>query len=675
MFATFNPNMDARSKNGSGAASQAPTRHKRNVAARACDRCRANRIKCDEDQPCKQCRVRGLDCCKGRPRPNPGRHSRDLSPSRPGEGQQRAQELPAASMPTPPDSIEASAAMQKPSEQQTKRHWLGFWTPNTNMGEPQYYGPTALKFFIHRVGSHLESNINQPQLSEALQAILPLDQQPAPNSQFQTDEPLTRREEQALLNLFWQSYHSIFPILDEDELRDHYNSLWPASGSSPVEQARRSSALVDIILSLCMQYSSAATGSGASLYERCQRRLRNDVSGPSISALQCHIYSAIYLINTSSFTLAHAALSVAVHIAFALGINHEPPGWVPDSRRRLRRRLWSSLFRLDSLFSLTLGRLHLIRNSDSTLEFFENDHQETTAKITTAPIYEDITWESYHGQTLSLFASIRDISASFHSKCNDIMATNSLTSIYSNPKLLETCASHLRQNVVSLQAWVNAVPSPLRLHRKDSGDTFSAGRSQVEFDALAPLWLQRQRVLLELLYHNTLQCLYRTFIRFPSLDGGPESFGPTLTTTSDSNAVSALNHAIAAIHIIHQTLTETDLFNTWHRAYQYQWEATATIIGFTLARPLCPFTISAKKAINTSILSFDIFASNGIAAAANAAQITRDLSTNAIGNMQNSESPSQDPNSTSFTPQTARQMATEPSQSGYIFESWTAISA
>jgi hypothetical protein len=531
-----------------------------------------------------------------------------------------------------------------------KRHWLGFWTSNSYTGgEPLYYGPTAFNFFVHRVCSHLESTINQPQLGEVLRAGLHHHQSPKPSTQFQAEEPLTRHGEQALLNLFWQSYHSIFPILDEDELRNHYNSLWPVSFS--VEQARRPSALVDIILALCMQYSAAGAGSGATLYEGCQTRLISDGTGPSISALQCYIYQTIYLINTASFIKAHTALSIAVQIAYALGVHHEAPTWMQDSQRYLRRRLWSVLFQLDTTLALTLGRPNLIRPSDSTLDLVETD-EAMAATSSTAAVYEGITWEKYHVHAVKMCLLIRDISVSFEQICTKVMTMNSYASIYANPALLETCASSLRQSIVSLQTWVDSVPPLLRLRRKDAGAVFSARRSQIDFDTLAPLWLQRQRVLLELFYHDTLQCLYRTFIRYPSSDGGPELLGPNITTISDSNAVSALNHAIATIHMVHQTLTETDLFNTWHRAYHYLWEATVTVIGFTLARPLCPFTISAKKAIEAAIMSFDIFASNGMTTAPKAARVIRELSATAIGGSQASDTPTQD--QTFTTPQIAR---------------------
>jgi hypothetical protein len=66
MFATFTSSMDARNKDAD-TTPVPPTRTRRNVAARACDRCRLSRIKCDDGQPCKSCRSKGVDCSKGKP--------------------------------------------------------------------------------------------------------------------------------------------------------------------------------------------------------------------------------------------------------------------------------------------------------------------------------------------------------------------------------------------------------------------------------------------------------------------------------------------------------------------------------------------------------------------------------------------------------------------------------
>lgn len=45
---------------------QTPTPKRRKVA-RACDACRLNRIKCNDEQPCRNCRERGAKCTNSMP--------------------------------------------------------------------------------------------------------------------------------------------------------------------------------------------------------------------------------------------------------------------------------------------------------------------------------------------------------------------------------------------------------------------------------------------------------------------------------------------------------------------------------------------------------------------------------------------------------------------------------
>ncbi|KAF2814511.1 uncharacterized protein BDZ99DRAFT_407756 [Mytilinidion resinicola] len=644
MFATFTSSMDARSKSQTNGAPTS-SRPKRHVAARACDRCRANRIKCDDGQPCKHCRVKDVECCKGRPGEHPDR-------SRVNEleaqlQQKSAQTSPAASsataaLPSPPDSEDTtSPGSQQSLDRRSTNSWVGFWKTDPNTKQAQYYGPTSFNFFLYRLGGYLTSSCNQPQLAEAMQAIT------TPSSHSTADSgtaaALSRPQEEGLLDMFWQSYHSMFPVLDEAEFRSHYNALWFSQASSPVETSRQPSALVDIILALCIQFSTAALASsvpatevdsgnatqlGRWLYDRSQNLVRSEQDGPSISTLQVHIYSIIFLINCSLLPQAHGVLSAAVHVACALGLHHELPEDLPASQRSLLRRLWLMLFYLDSKCSLDLGRPFLIPwpGPGGTTEPWENDQHAVALVDTSNTNYEGINWLTCHNQYVKLMGVIRSISVSFSAKCDELLAAQPTPSLYSNPSVLEASASSLRQSLALLRPWISGVPTALKFSRKDGGEAFSATRYQVQFDAFAPIWLQRQRLLLELLYHNALLCLYRTFIKYPTPNAGPESLGPSITTLSVGNAVSALNHGIATIYIIDQAMIETDLLTSWHRAYQFLWEASVIVVGFTFARPLCPHTASARTAISTAIRAFGVFAAHGIAPANTAARILRELS-------------------------------------------------
>jgi hypothetical protein len=100
------------------------------------------------------------------------------------------------------------------------------------------------------------------------------------------------------------------------------------------------------------------------------------------------------------------------------------------------------------------------------------------------------------------------------------------------------------------------------------------------------------------------------------------------TPLADGNAISCLNHAMATTYIVHQVLVGTDILNSWYEAYQFQWNATLSMIGFSFAYPVCPPAPSARKTINSAIAVFDILGNN-FAVAASAADVTRDLAAKA----------------------------------------------
>jgi len=234
-----------------------------------------------------------------------------------------------------------------------------------------------------------------------------------------------------------------------------------------------------------------------------------------------------------------------------------------------------------------------------------------------ASSFEDITWLSYHVLSVKLILAARAVQVAFEKKCAQVLNASDEESFHSNPRNLDILAGFLLQSLQCLRTWVQNIPDVLKTERRDGGKPFSTDRSALQVDLEAPQWLQRQRVLLELGYHNLTMNLYRPFITFAK----PLS---SSTPLADGNSISCLNHAIASTNIILQILKGTDILNAWHEAYQFQWNATLTIVGFIFANPVCPPTPTARKTINSAIDVFDIFRNN-FAIAASATNVTRDL--------------------------------------------------
>ena len=532
-----------------------------------------------------------------------------------------------------------------------QRLWEGLWTTGSQAHQTQFSGPSSSSFFLARLSSHIGLTLQLPQLDDHIQPNAASNVFASPTSSRKNDseeypmasedyiacENLSKGQEEYFLGLFWQSYHCTTPIIDEAEFTEHYESLWVTSSGA----TRKPSPLVDIVLALCMQYGMAfiprndaaqafkadidsddSTIAGREFYRRCQMLLSSKLETPSIVTVQCHIFSAIYLRDASYVNMAHNTLAIAIRTAHTIGLHLEPPDSFPRAQKEARRRLWWMVYVLESKACMALGRPWSAQISQVNCILPTDDREiAQLAGPSFASFAEDITWLSYHVHCIRLVSAARAVQAAFESKCAHVLSASNEKSFYGNFKNLETLAGFLSQSLQCIRIWVQNVPEALKTKRRAGGEPFSIDRSPLELDLVAPLWLQRQRLLLELLYHNLIMNLYRPFICFSKSPGSS-------TPLADGNSISCLNHAIASTNIILQILKETDILNGWHEAYQFQWNATLSMVGFIFAKPICHSTPTARKTIDSAIAIFDIFRNN-FAVAASATHVTRDLAAKA----------------------------------------------
>ena len=446
---------------------------------------------------------------------------------------------------------------------------------------------------------------------------------------------LTGTQEDYFLGLFWQSYHCTLQIIDEVEFREHYKSLWVTCGIT-----RKPSALVDIVLALCMQYgvafvprgntatepkldvdSSDATIAGRWLYRRSQKLLTCELESPSITTLQCYIFSVYYLCSASFQNMAHSTLALAIRTAHILGLHLEPPADMPRNQRELRKRLWWTLYTIESTTCMKLGRPWSAQISQVSCSLPTDDQELALLSGSSFASGQNVTWLTYSLQNTKLVLAVRVIYIAFFDKCADILGAKDGTTFYSDPQTLEDCAEFLLSSMKCVQIWLHNLPTALKTKRKRPGEPFSTDRSPLEMELFAPVWLQRQRLLLELSYHNLVMNLNRPFISFFTECS-------SCLPLAKGSAISCVDHAMAITHITHQMLTETDLLSGWHEAFQWQWNATLSMTGFILAYPLDPCTPLIRKAIDIAIAIFQKLGNN-FAVAASAAIVARDLTAKA----------------------------------------------
>jgi hypothetical protein len=565
--------------------------------------------------------------------------------------EERSREAPAIDHPHP--YLLASSSLSPPELRDASEYgdpsrinvWGGVRMSTARSPHQTWYGPSSLFYFIGRINNFLSGTLQQPHSADHMlldsssrrlhePTATPEDGPSHDHPRNPTEHPapkatyLSPTQEEYFLDLFWQSYHTaLFPILDEAAFKEHYRSLWTASGNT-----RKPSALVDIVVAMCMQYGmsmlpavkqqvfeddSDAAIAGRWHYRRSQTLLARELESPTVSTLQCHLLCCIYLCCGSFQNMADSACGLAVRAAYMLGLHLDPPPTMPQREREMRKRLWWALYVLDSKIGMKLGRPFLLPHLSSATPALPGDHLEAALQSGSnfAPLGDNVTWLSFNLQQSKLFQAARTVHTAFYDRTPNVEDGRTL---WDDQQALASYAEFIGPYMRRLDAWAAGVPLALRTKRQKPGVPFSTDGSALEIEQFAPVWLQRQRLLLEIMYHHLSANLYRPFI----------SFGPApRSTAAEEAAAKCARHAVAVTKITHQVLSTTAILAGWHEAFQLQWNAAITLVGFVLSRLHDGgggAAAEAREAVDLSVAVFDVF-SNSFGVATSAAKIMRDL--------------------------------------------------
>lgn len=111
--------------------------------------------------------------------------------------------------PTPPETQDSHSVIFE-SSPRPQWHWPGVQVPDPRTSYPRYYGPSSLNYFIQRMSVYLCETCQQLQLADALQLCnnhrVAVTMGAAFQKDLRAEENITRRQEEYLLGLFWQSY-------------------------------------------------------------------------------------------------------------------------------------------------------------------------------------------------------------------------------------------------------------------------------------------------------------------------------------------------------------------------------------------------------------------------------------------------------------------------------------
>ncbi|KAI0477311.1 hypothetical protein GGR56DRAFT_636741 [Xylariaceae sp. FL0804] len=649
---------------------EAPLRPKRQQVARACDSCRMHRIKCDNNVPCRNCINRGEQCINKSPSerrtlPQAYReidrlkhHVRELEAQLERERSLTKSSVPVSSpnsILTPSSSSPESVSGSEPNAPDLRgipmRVWEGVYTSTGQSPQKAWYGPSSLFYYISRMDKYLAFVFQQLHPDDHIQLQSATRSFPGTSSapedverrsyhkdapqQLSTDSLLTPAQEGFFLDQFWQSYHASMVLLNQKEFKDHYKSLLIQPGKH-----RKPSALIDIVIAVSMQIGMAGNQrttngvvagidlgkddpsiAGRFYYRRCQRLLHNEQESPTICTVQCYLLSALYLCCASFQNMAQTALSMAVRLAHVIGLHNEPSDQLPLEKREQRKRLWWSLYAFESKVCMKLGRPFYADLSSTTCGFPADDNYTANmAGSGFAPV-DNINWLTYTLHNTNLILVARAVHTRLYERYSDYYSGVKGRVIYDDPAALERYAEFHASNVQPIHAWVQSVPDALRTKRMGEGIPLSTDSFPLIIEKAAPLWLRRQRLLLELLYHSLCTNLYRPFISFPSAYSVPVTETPLIF----ANATAAVRHGIVLTSIMHQVLVESEvLLIGWHEPFQWQWNAALTMAGYLFAYPDSEYTALIRASIDLSITVFEVVG-RGYRVANSAATVMRDL--------------------------------------------------
>ncbi|KAG9736905.1 hypothetical protein KCU73_g10132, partial [Aureobasidium melanogenum] len=135
---------------------------------------------------------------------------------------------------------------------QTSAARAATWVVDEGTGCPRYCNYSSSASVIHRCYKYLSSALGEPALHDPFSLGSAASTIGIANEGAYSDLiSMTRLQEEHYLNLFWQSYHILLPVLHFEAFTRDYNSLWTLDDS-----VRGDSALVDVVLALCAQYGS-----------------------------------------------------------------------------------------------------------------------------------------------------------------------------------------------------------------------------------------------------------------------------------------------------------------------------------------------------------------------------------------------------------------------------------
>ncbi|KAI4792185.1 hypothetical protein E4T45_12784, partial [Aureobasidium sp. EXF-8846] len=335
-------------------------------AVRACNTCRARKVKCDGKLPCSRCSDSHVDCIYpggGRSRASGG--IRSIAPK-----SLNGQQLPRTQ--TNPRSALDTRTYDDPvtnKKQQELRAGIGAFDSNTDAY--QFYGPSSHFSFVQRLYQRIRRQSNNPldvsrQVPEGLrkwgierQIFTHGDESSSPKNTIPNGSFLSKELGDAFISAYFTIMHPQGPILIECDVRNTWKVLWSGTSLAPDHSTKfaKEKAILYMVLAIGARLtdSSSSNAWAQHFYERAgvptDSFEETSLLGTQLLLLRAQYGMQIGRPNTVYLYLGHASRS-----AMALGL-HRAQVVTGDNTflHRLRLTFWT-IFYMERMMSMFIGR-------------------------------------------------------------------------------------------------------------------------------------------------------------------------------------------------------------------------------------------------------------------------------------------------------------------------------
>lgn len=369
---------------------------KRRRVGLACDRCRAMKHKCDGNQPlCARCRGYGYSCTWNGGRRRAWRDNGlsggdSVVPA----GQHEAlraydslvlsirEKVPEADRPDVDARLQyaRTLAISDPSRPSTVSDQQQTPQETKVKDEPSIQTPPDQRYLGHASDvsffNSIKRLIRASDETEKLDSYEIEESSVADIASHVAPDLPSREMSDRFIQVYFSSIHVAYPFICQQSFLQEYERFWASEQSADVSREWLATLFTIFAIGSYYAHVSSQEKSTSSVHDRyfsqalaISQHLRNERSRAHVCLL---LIKCFYLLASGQTDKCWTTLGTAIRIAQSIGLHAEDD--VPSLcsnrgvvEREMRRRAWHSLYVLDCLLSLQLGRPLAIVVSETTV--------------------------------------------------------------------------------------------------------------------------------------------------------------------------------------------------------------------------------------------------------------------------------------------------------------------